>query len=288
MPNFNRVNVFLNCMMSRIHYIFSSIAINIQHNMNKKWFKYLSLLFVGLLCYACKQQPMVVSKIDTKQYKVDTTLVGNKAIDSFIAPYRNHLNKTLDSTLCVAVMDMTKNDGQLESTLGNLMADISLKQAQPIFKKRYHKEIDFVLFNNGGMRSPIIKGEVTARSAFQVMPFENELVVVELAHDKVKELLEYLTTQQKAHPISNLQLSFIKKTKEIKKTMINGEPFKKDKTYFVLTTDYLQQGGDSMNFFKEPIQLYKTDYKLRNAMIDYFKSVDTLDVQLDNRMNYAE
>jgi len=38
-----------------------------------------------------------------------------------------------------------------------------------------------------------------------------------------------------------------------------------------------------MNFFKNPVNLYKTDYKLRNAIIDYFKETDTIKVKLDGR-----
>lgn len=247
----------------------------------------LSLLLLGSI-YSCKQQSISVHKIKATQQKIDSTVVADKTIDSFILPFRDHLNKTLDSTLCIATIDFTKKGQKLESTLGNLTADISLHQVAPVFKKRYNKEIDFVLLNHGGMRSPILKGLVTARTAFEVMPFENELVVAELSYEKVKDLVSYLVERQQAHPVSNLRLSILKDVKEAKELTVRGQLLEKGKTYLVLTTDYLQQGGDSMNFFKDPVQLYKTDYKLRNALIDYFKSVDTLRVQLDKRMSYAE
>ncbi|WP_108867879.1 5'-nucleotidase C-terminal domain-containing protein [Aquimarina aquimarini] len=256
--------------------------------MNSKFFiSVLSVLLIGS-SYSCKQESISVSKISTIQKKIDSTIVEDKAIDSFIKPFRTHLNKTLDATLCVAIADFTKNDNPLESTLGNLMADISLKQTKPVFEKKYTKEIDFVLLNYGGMRAPILKGPVTARTAYQVMPFENELVVAELSYEKVKELTAYLAYAQRAHPIANLKLSIVKASKEAIEVKINDQPLQEDKTYLVLTTDYLQQGGDRMDFFKNPIQLYKTNYKLRNALIDYFKSVDTLQVELDKRMKYAE
>ncbi|WP_024769953.1 5'-nucleotidase C-terminal domain-containing protein [Aquimarina macrocephali] len=256
--------------------------------MNTKFYKLLTGLFCLIIVCSCKQQSVSVNKISAIQQKIDSTIIADKAIDSFITPFRDHLNKTLDATLCIATVDLTKHDGELESKLGNLTADISLHQVEPIFKKRYNKEIDFVLLNHGGIRAPILKGPVTARTAFEVMPFENELVVVELSYEKVQELVSYLIEKQRAHPVSNLRLSIVKQSKEVQKLIINGEPLQNGKTYLVLTTDYLQQGGDSMNFFKDPIQLYKTDYKFRNALIDYFKSIDTLKAQLDKRMRYAE
>ncbi|PKV49137.1 5'-nucleotidase [Aquimarina sp. MAR_2010_214] len=256
--------------------------------MNTRFYNLLLGLFCLISICSCRQQSVSVNKISAVQQKIDSTIVTDKAIDSFIAPFRDHLNKTLDATLCIAAVDFTKDDGKLESKLGNLTADISLQQVEPIFKKRYNKEIDFVLLNHGGMRAPILKGPVTARTAFEVMPFENELVVAELSYEKVQELASYLAEKQRAHPVSNLRLSIVKQSKEVQELIVNDKPLREDKSYFVLTTDYLQQGGDRMNFFKDPIRLYKTDYKLRNALIDYFKSIDTLKVQLDKRMRYAE
>jgi 5'-nucleotidase len=38
-----------------------------------------------------------------------------------------------------------------------------------------------------------------------------------------------------------------------------------------------------MNFFKNPVKLYPLDYKMRSAIIDYFKETDTLKTNLDGR-----
>jgi len=157
-----------------------------------------------------------------------------------------------------------------------------IEQANPIFKSRTGYEIGMVLLNRGGIRSGIGKGAVTTRTGFKLMPFENEIVVAELSGEKVLEMLSYLENSKTAHPISGLSLEVDGNFKTLSAT-INGEPIKAEKTYFVATSDYLQQGGDSMNFFKDPINLYKIDYKLRNAIIDHFKKVDTLKASIDNR-----
>jgi len=245
------------------------------------------MLLTGTL-FSCKQQPFTVEKVTSSPQKIDASIADDKEVDDFIAPFRKHLNETLDAPLSVATKNLTKGDGELESTLGNLVADISLEQTTSIFTKRHNKNIDLVLLNHGGLRAPILKGNVTARTAFEVMPFENELVVAELTSEKTKELISYLTARLRAHPISNLELSINKETKQAEKILIDGKPLEEGRTYLVLTTDYLQQGGDRMDFFKDPVHLYKTDYKLRNALIDYFKKTDTLHVSLDKRMSYAK
>lgn len=251
-------------------------------------------LFVVIitLCFlSCKKAAFQLEKIEAEQLKTDSTLVEDEKVQAFITPYSEHLNEQLDAPLSYVTKTLTKSDGVLESSLGNLMADIALRQTSPVIQKRYNMAIDFVLLNHGGIRAPIPQGTLTARNAFEVMPFENELVLVTLTGEKTKELLTYLTNEHRPHPIANLDLAIKKPENDedvynLVTAIINGKPFNDETTYHVLTTDYLQQGGDNMIFFDAPVALYKTDYKLRNAMIDYFKKTDTITPILDNRFRY--
>ena len=162
------------------------------------------------------------------------------------------------------------------------MADLSIEMANPVFNKKTNETIDFAMFNYGGIRAIIPKGEVAVERAFKIMPFENELVVVELTGKKIQELVSYFINNKKAQPLSkNVELTITKNAYDLK---INNIPFDKSKTYRVLTSDYLQSGGDKMTFFKKPKKITKLDYKVRDAMIDYFKKVDTLQSVIDNRV----
>ena len=228
---------------------------------------------------------MTLYKIEGRQLVTDSTLVNDQKIADIIAPYKKHLNEQLNSVICITPIDLTRIDGKLESSLGNLMADICFEQGNPVFEKQTNKTIDFVLFNYGGIRAPIPKGNITARNAFEVMPFENELVIAELSGEKVKELLHYLFINKRAHPIAKLSLKL--NTETYQDVTINDLSFDETKNYFVLTSDYLQEGGDKMNFFKNPVSLHKTGYKIRTAIIDYFKKVDSIIPNLDKRFTYA-
>jgi 5'-nucleotidase len=175
-----------------------------------------------------------------------------------------------------------KNDGELESTIGNMMADMMLLQTQPLFKKRYHREIDFCLLNHGGIRADIAKGNITLRTAYQVMPFENTITVAELNGERIKEMLVYLAQSKRAHPIAGLTIK-LDANYQLLDAKINGKPIDYSKTYLVATSNYLMSLGDNMNFFADPVNRYDLDYKIRNAMVDYFKKIDTLEAKLDNR-----
>lgn len=246
--------------------------------------RFISFFFLLLSIVACKNTHIGSSPTSTngQRLPINNTIEANAEIEAFIKPYSKHLNETLDSTLAYNPNNLSKNDGKLNTSVGNLMADLVMQQANPIFKSRTKHNIDMVLLNYGGIRSGIDKGDITARTGYKLMPFENDIVVAEISGTKMFELLSYLTKTKTAHPISGLELKVDQEFKVISAT-IKGVPINAKNSYFVATSDYLQQGGDSMNFFKEPLNLYKLNYKLRNAILDHFKKVDTLKATVDNR-----
>ncbi len=247
--------------------------------------RFLSPIVLFSSIVACKNNTHITSspsRIEGNRISIDKTIPANPEIEAFIKPYATHLNNTLDSTLAYNPSNLSKSDGTLNTALGNMMADLVLEQANPIFSSRTGNKIDMVLLNKGGIRSGIGKGAVTSRTGYQLMPFENEIVVVEISGSKMLDMLSYLEKAKTAHPISGLELKVDNDFKTISAT-INGEPIVTERTYYVATSDYLQQGGDNMVFLTKPVNLYKIDYKLRNAIIDHFKKVDTLKTKTDNR-----
>jgi len=108
------------------------------------------------------------------------------------------------------------------------------------------------------------------------------LYFVELSGASVEELATFLTKSKRAHPIAGMQI-IMNKEGSLKTLKIQGKPLNKNRNYYVATSNYLVSGGDNMVFFKNAISITDTDYLIRNAMIDYFKKVDTLKAEVDNR-----
>lgn len=231
---------------------------------------------------SCKQQKLQLSKIEGKQIQITNTLSTDPKIEAFIKPFRDNIRKDLDSVLAYAVDTYSKTNGEFNTAIGNFMADAIYDEANPIFKNRTDKNIDMVLLNHGGIRSILSKGNITKRTAFELMPFENSIVIVALKGTQVNKLIEYLSKAKRAHPISKLKLTLDKDFKVIE-AKINGEFIKQDKTYYIATNDYLYNGGDNMNFFKPNDSLYVLNYKIRNALIDNFIKVDTINPIRDDR-----
>jgi len=244
----------------------------------------LKRLFVFILIgfiFSCKND-IQLSKIKGQRLPVTDSIKANADIETFIKPYRENVTKDLDSVLAYAVDTYSKTDGELNTAIGNFMADALYTESNPIFNKRTGKSIDMVLLNHGGIRAIISKGNITSRTAYEIMPFDNEVVVVAMKGSKVRELLNYLAKTKRAHPISKLQLKLDVDFK-ILDANIGGLPIHDSKIYYVATNDFLYEGGNRMTFFKPNEGVEILDYKLRNLYIDHFKKIDTLNPKIDNR-----
>ncbi|HLF52251.1 MAG TPA: 5'-nucleotidase [Flavobacterium sp.] len=223
-----------------------------------------------------------MTKIEGKEIGITDKNNEVAAIEDFIKPYREHINKDLNTVLAYAPKTLDKS-GQWQTTIGNLMADVTLQKGNFVFNSRQKKNIDICLLNHGGIRSIIPKGNVTARTAFEVMPFENTAIVVALKSEQIIEMANHIISEKKPHPLSGMTFT-IDKNSTAKNIVIQGKALENDKTYYVVTSDYLSNGGDKMDFFKKGIASYDLDYKLRNILIDYFKEVDTIPEITDVRI----
>jgi len=240
---------------------------------------FLTLFFI----VSCGKQNYQVTKIEGKRITITDKEKEDSQIEYYVKPYREHINKDLNDVLayCPVTLDKT---GEWQTTIGNLLADVTLQRGNSVFMAREKKNIDLCILNHGGIRSILPKGNVTTRTAFEIMPFENSLVVIALKGEQIFEMVDYFIATKKPHPLSGITFT-ITKNNTAKNVLVQGKPVEKDTIYYVATNDYLSNGGDNMNFFKKGIQKYDIDYKLRNILIDYFKDIDTIPVINDVRIN---
>ena len=239
---------------------------------------FLTYLFVT----ACSTTNLQVTRVEGKLIPIASENRESSEISKFIQPYKDHIDKDLSTVLAIAPETIDKN-GDWQTPMGNLFSKVVYEKGNPIFKSRENKSIDIVLLNHGGIRTIIPKGNVTARTAFEIMPFENSLVVIELKGEQIEDLLNYFIAEKKPHPLYGMTFT-IGKNNEAKNILIQGQSFDKNASYFVGTNDYLANGGDNMIFFKKGIHKYDLDYKLRNILIDYFTDVETVPLLTDERI----
>jgi 2',3'-cyclic-nucleotide 2'-phosphodiesterase (5'-nucleotidase family) len=231
--------------------------------------KQIGLILTFFILFSCAEKKQVVSKIEGKKISITDSLKENTEIENFIKPYREHIDKDLSLVLANAPKTLDKN-GEWQTPMGNFLSDITLEKTKPLFKSRVNKEINICLLNHGGIRSIISAGDVTARTAYEIMPFENSAFVVGLKGEQILEMIRYIISEKKPHPLSGMSFT-IDKNNNPKDILINGKSFDENTIYYVVTSDYLINGGDNMLFFKKAVNIFDLDYKLRNIIIDYFK-----------------
>jgi 2',3'-cyclic-nucleotide 2'-phosphodiesterase (5'-nucleotidase family) len=243
-------------------------------------FLYRFVLFLTFTTLAsCGPKRIYNSRIEGKKLPVTGEIASKPELENFIAPYREHINKDLDEILAYSpeTLDKSKPIKKWQTTIGNLLADVTHEKADRLFKQRHSKNVDICLLNHGGIRAIIPQGNVTTRTAFQVMPFENSLIIIALKGEQIREMADYIIREKKPHPLSGMKI-VIDANNVIKNITVNNKPVENDRIYYVATSDYLSNGGDNMEFFKKATGSFDMDYKLRNLFIDYFKEADTIPV----------
>src|SRR5690554_5219244 len=237
-----------------------------------------------LLFIACRTPQFTNTEIKTQYIEINETVKENNQIDVFLKPYREHINADLSRILTYNPQNLEKNSTKWQNPLTNFFADVVIEIGNPIFEKRTGKQIDFCLLNYGGIRANIAKGSITARTAYEIMPFENSAIVLALNGDVLYEMADFILKNQTAHPLSGIEIIADQKNLAVKDIKIRGISIKKDQTYYVITNDYLAKGGDRMDFFLKATETYPLDYKLRNMFIAHFSKTDTLKPSVQPRL----
>lgn len=243
---------------------------------NKTIISYFVFLLTFLILQACQTKKDIVYEVKANQININEKAELEESIESFVTPYRNHITTDLAQVLAFNPIDQDKSKGEWETNIGNLFAQSTFELANPIFQKRENKSIDGCILNHGGIRAMIPKGDVTTRTAFNIMPFENSVVVVGLSGNEIIDLAQYFLKEKKPHPLYGIVIHTDASATLIKKIEINEQEINPNKVYYIATSDYLANGGDNMTFLKNSTIKYDLDYKLRSLFIDYFTKIDTL------------
>ena len=242
--------------------------------------------FVLLLTFAafisCAEKKYAVTKIEGKEIGISDKNSEVADIENFIKPYRDKIDADLNTVLANAPETIDKS-GEWQTPMGNFLADITFEKSNNVFQMREKKSIDICLLNHGGIRSIIPKGDITARTAYEVMPFENSAVVIGLNAEQILEMISYIISEKKPHPLKGLTF-IIDKNNQPQHILVNGKGLDDNTIYYVVTSDYLSNGGDNMLFFKKGVEQYDLNYKLRNIIIDYLKKNKTITANKDIRI----
>lgn len=222
------------------------------------------VLLLGAGLWACSD--VYKLSAESNSAVVDSEIQSNATIDSMIAPYQRDLSVIMDEVIAYAPKDFTK--GRPNAGLNNWSADAILNHELRTSSNDSIFEIPIMcLLNVGGLRNPISAGDVTVGDIYKLMPFDNEVVWVEMPWEAQDEIVAYLRNKG-GEPISGAVLDV--------DTLRFVNNLNRTESFWVITSDYLMNGGDKMDFFQKKISMHYGSGLMRDAMLKEAEIQDTL------------
>jgi 2',3'-cyclic-nucleotide 2'-phosphodiesterase (5'-nucleotidase family) len=192
------------------------------------------------------------------------------AIDSMIKPYRIPLQKTMNEV--VAVTDNPATKALPECGLGNLICDIMLSYSERVLKKH----IDIAFYNMGGLRIELPKGDITLSMIFELVPFENEMVTIDILGKDLDGLFQQIALK-KGGPIAGFTMGI--SSKGAINIKVGGKEIEPDRTYSIISNDYLINGGDNY-IMPSYTNRQNLKVKFRDAVLEELKDYKSKNIQL--------
>lgn len=226
-------------------------------------YSYITALLLTASVAGCQQkiwQPQ--ASLAQTDVPVDSTITADPEVEAMIKPYRQQVVAKMSEVIGTAPVELRKAD--YESPLGNFVTDLMLEQTNKIMDT----PVDMAQTTNGGLRVPLPAGEINVGNVFELMPFENEVIVLTLDGPTTKELFDF-AAKTGISPIANA--TYTVKDGQATDIKIGGKPLDLSRTYTVVTSDYLANGGDNMVMFKKALKSEKVGMMMRDMILKHIK-----------------
>jgi 2',3'-cyclic-nucleotide 2'-phosphodiesterase (5'-nucleotidase family) len=203
---------------------------------------------------------------------VDASVPADPDVEKIIAPYSEK------------VSELSKVIGRLEGglakksvgagTLGNFVSDGMRAQA----KAKLGKPVALAIMNSGGLRkNEIAPGDLRASDIFELLPFENALVALDVTGAQLVKIIEVATKDAQSGARIQFKYNDRDRPEFISAKLVdengNEQEIDPNKTYTIVTLDYLLRlNSGAYAILKEAKSSAPLDITLRDAVMNYVKS----------------
>lgn len=197
---------------------------------------------------------------------VTKDFADDPGIMAILAPKQEEIRATFDLPLCACPKGLFRGRNGEENLLGYWVSDTMRDRASRLTGK----PVRFAMTNSGGLRANLPAGQLKVSDIYGVMPFENELVTIEMTGQEVVDAIKQGILHRGSEPSSGvkLELSGTADKPEYLITWEDGTAIKPDETVTVATTDYLYNGGDSIPALKKGRRPFTTGLSMRQMLLD--------------------
>ena len=212
-------------------------------------------LFTLFLASCQTKSPRIISE---DIVPVTISNITDSSMFHLIEPYKAQLDSDIHVVIGRSAIELTR--GLPEASLNTFVADAMLDYGRKI------KPTDIAITNLGGLRTDLQEGPITVGDVMQVMPFDNAMVFVELSGKEVNNLCDAIAAKG-GEVVAGISMKIVGDKAE--DVLIQGKPIDENRTYLIITTDYLSYGNDHL----EPLANFKTieslDILVRDLLIGH-------------------
>ena len=203
---------------------------------------------------------------------IDSSIAADRAVELMLAPYSEKVRAL--STVIGTLEGELKKEGVGAGTLGNFVTDAIFAEA----KKRSSKKVAFAVMNAGGLRkNEIAEGQLRASDIFELLPFENALLTIDLTGVQLAKLVRLGTRDAQAGARIQFRWNEQNRTEVIGAKLIDAKSGEVDidsnAVYTIVTLDYLYKlKSGSYALLQDGQNVTPLNVTLRDAVMDYVKS----------------
>ncbi len=192
--------------------------------------------------------------------------VDDPEVMKILSPKQAEIRATFDLPLCACPTGLFRGRNGEENLLGYWVTDIMRARASRILGK----PVKFAMTNSGGLRANLPAGQLKVSDIYGVMPFENELVTIEMTGQDVMDAITQGILHRGSEPSSGVKLvlSGTVDKPDFLMTWDDGTAIRPEETVTVATTDYLYNGGDSIPALKKGRRPFTTGVSMRQMLLD--------------------
>lgn len=226
-----------------------------------------------------KKSDKVTSFKNTLNYLYDDEVPDDEQMLKVIGKWKDKLKQITDEVVTTSPSALTRSYGE-ESNMGDMVADAMLNA---------HPEYDFAVTNSGGLRQDIDAGLVRVGDLISAFPFPNTIVQLQMKGSDMRAIFEHgagLTNGilQVSKGVEVVYDESKPVGSRIVTCNIKGVPLDDSKTYKVLTSNFLADGGDGFLTFKKTLSYKNTGVEMLDSMVKYLKKFKTFDQKLEGRV----
>jgi len=220
-----------------------------------------------------RDQSAAPSQIPSKASRtsIDDTIPSDPSLESLIKPYST---KVHELEIVIGKLDGELKKGGLGAgSLGNFVTDGMRAEA----RNKFGQPVDVAITNSGGLRkSAFAPGDLRVLDIFELLPFENKLMTLELTGDQLLKALQIIVGGREAQSGARIRFrtNAEKKIEMVSATLVGDrkeQAIDPAATYRVVTIDYLLNVGGNLAILAEGKNIKPLGITIRDALIDYVK-----------------